>query len=376
MLRGIYTAANAMSTKQDTIETITNNIANTDTTAYKKDEHITEAFSEKLLYKRQDSLGYIRNVPNRVKVNNTKLKSGQTQVNIDITRGYLQLEDRNGKGYYRSATLVKDEQGYLRTAYREYNSDTITKFGASLLDENGEKIQLKQGSDGEIAIDTAGNLTVGNRAIAKVIVPEARKSIGTINSGTITDRVMTNYNQGAQELTENPMHISLEGEGFFKVKLADTGQVKSSRSGAFTMDKDRNLTDFLGNYVLSVSGRPIQLPEYTKEVEFKKNGGVFIKNDQGYLEEVDMMDIVDISNKEDMQKYGHSYLQMISGTKADELPFQGKVLQGYLERSNVNPIDEMVNMIAMYRGFETDQKVINTYDQILDKAVNNLGQIQ
>lgn len=375
MLRGLYTATNAMKAHQDRIETITNNIANVDTTAYKKDEHILEAFSEKLLYKRQDALGYVRAIPNRVRVNTNELKSGQTQVNIDIERGYLQLEDRNGNGYYKSASLVQDEDGYLRTAYRNYNSDVITKFGAYLLDQDGNRVQIQQGLNGQIAIDAAGNLTAGGRPIAKIVIPEARKSIGTINSGTITDRVMTNYTQGAQDHTENPMHIALEGDGFFKVQITKTGQVKYSRSGAFTMNDEQILTDHLGNYVLSVSGNPIKIPEYVKEVEFTKDGGVFIVNDQGYREEIDMIDIVDIANKEDMQKYGHSYLQMMPNTQADEVPFEGKVLQGYLERSNVNPIDEMVKLISMYRGFENSQKVINVYDQILDKAANNLGRI-
>ena len=375
MLRGLYTATNAMKAHQDRIETITNNIANVDTTAYKKDEHILEAFSEKLLYKRQDALGYVRAIPNRVRVNTNELKSGQTQVNIDIERGYLQLEDRNGNGYYKSASLVQDEDGYLRTAYRNYNSDVITKFGAYLLDQDGNRVQIQQGLNGQIAIDAAGNLTAGGRPIAKIVIPEARKSIGTINSGTITDRVMTNYTQGAQDHTENPMHIALEGDGFFKVQITKTGQVKYSRSGTFTMNDEQILTDHLGNYVLSVSGNPIKIPEYVKEVEFTKDGGVFIVNDQGYREEIDMIDIVDIANKEDMQKYGHSYLQMMPNTQADEVPFEGKVLQGYLERSNVNPIDEMVKLISMYRGFENSQKVINVYDQILDKAANNLGRI-
>ena len=76
-----------------------------------------------------------------------------------------------------------------------------------------------------------------------------------------------------------------------------------------------------------------------------------------------------------MQKYGHSYIQMINGSTANEVDFKGRLLQGYLERSNVSSIDEMVDMIAMFRAFESDQKVINAYDQIMQKATNEIGKV-
>lgn len=372
MFRGIYTAANAMQTKQNKIETISNNIANVDTTGYKKDVNITEAFSEKLLYKRQNNEGYLRAVPNRVKVDNKTLKDGNTQIDIELTRGYLQLEDKNGKGFYKSASLVRDNEGYLRTAYRDYNSKAITKFGAYLLDENGNKINTPQG---EIAIDSIGNLTAGGNLIAKVVVPESRKSIGTINSGTLTDRIMINFAQGSQENTENPMHISLEGEGFLKVKLAANNQIKYSRGGAFTMDSNRVLKDYLGNSLISEQQNEIIAPQNSRSIEFKNDGSVFSLNDDGQREFLGKLALVNISNKEDMRKYGHNYMEMTNNSTAQEIPFEGKLLQGFLERSNVNSIDEMVNMIEMFRGFESDQKVIQAYDQIMQKAANELGKI-
>ncbi|EJU21050.1 flagella basal body rod protein [Peptoanaerobacter stomatis] len=372
MFRGIYTAANAMLTKQNRIETISNNIANVDTTGFKKDVDVIEAFSEKLLYKRENNEGYLRAFPNRAKVSNKQLRDGNTKIDIDITRGYLQLEDKNGNSYHKSASLVRDEEGYLRTVYREYNSDVITKFGAYLLDVDGNKINAPQG---EIAIDSLGNLTAGGTAVAKVIIPEARKSIGTINSGALRDRVMINFNQGSQERTENPMHISLEGEGFFKIRINGTDSIKYSRSGAFTMDENRVIKDYLNNTVLSEDNNQITVPENSKSVEFKRDGSVYSLNNDGQREQIGKLALVDITNKEDMQKYGHSYMQMIGNTQPQEKAFEGKVLQGYLERSNVNTIDEMVDMIEMFRGFESDQKVINSYDQIMQKAANEIGKI-
>jgi len=350
MFRGIYTASSAMQTKQNQIEIISNNIANVDTTSYKKDVGVTEAFSEKLLLKRENVEGYLRAKSNNIKVSNKTLKNGLVKTDIEISRGYLTLEDKNGKGYYKSASVVRDDEGYLRTVYNEYNSNDITKFGAYLLDENSNRINI---ADGDITVDNNGNIVSGGRRVAKLIVPDARKSIGTINSGALIDRVMINFNQGAQEKTDNPMHISLEGNGFFKVKLENTDTVKYSRSGVFNLDNSGVLKDFLGNKVISEDGSDIKIPSNSRSIEFNKDGSIISLNSDGQREQIAKLALVDIYNKEDMQKYGHSYMQMTNNVQPVEQPFGGKVLQGYLERSNVSAIDEMVDMIQMYRGLAT-----------------------
>lgn len=141
------------------------------------------------------------------------------------------------------------------------------------------------------------------------------------------------------------------------------------------MDQNRILKDYLGNSIISEEENEIIVPENSRSLEFKKDGSVFSLNDDGQREFLGKLAIVNISNKEDMQKYGHNYMHMINNSTAQEIPFEGKVLQGFLERSNVNSIDEMVNMIEMFRGFESDQKVIQAYDQIMQKAANDLGKI-
>ena len=141
------------------------------------------------------------------------------------------------------------------------------------------------------------------------------------------------------------------------------------------MDENRVIKDYLNNTVLSEDNNQITVPENSKSVEFKRDGSVYSLNNDGQREQIGKLALVDITNKEDMQKYGHSYMQMIGNTQPQEKAFEGKVLQGYLERSNVNTIDEMVDMIEMFRGFESDQKVINSYDQIMQKAANEIGKI-
>lgn len=372
MFRGLYTAANGMIAKQHRIETIANNLANVDTTGYKKDDHITEAFSEKLLYKRHDSEGVLRAIPNWVSSKNTTLENGANELEMTIKRGYIMMEDDTGRGYYKAAKVARDEDGYLRTVYRDYNSKVITKFGAYMLDENGNRVKVPEGT---FKILPDGSLAVGGNPIAKVIIPEARGSIGTINGGAMTDRTMTNYTQGSLDTTDNPMHIALEGEGFLKVLIGDTGKYKYSRAGAMTMDKDGVLKDYTGNTFVGVNSSPIKLPLNSKQIEIKEDGSIYYLDDDNNMQYVDTFDIVDIANKEDLRKHGLSYYEAIPGNEIEETPYNGKVLQGYLERSNVSNIDEMVQMIEAQRGFESDQKVIQVYDQIMQNAANEIGKI-
>ena len=63
------------------------------------------------------------------------------------------------------------------------------------------------------------------------------------------------------------------------------------------------------------------------------------------------------------------------GVEAEERPYEGEVLQGHLESSNVNAINEMVEMISLLREFEMGQRLIRMQDEMLEKAVNEIGRI-
>ena len=82
-----------------------------------------------------------------------------------------------------------------------------------------------------------------------------------------------------------------------------------------------------------------------------------------------------MTNSEDLLKTGQTYLSVPQGITAQETPFTGSVMQGYLESSNVDIISEMAQMISLLRGYESDQKVIRSYDDIMQKAANEIGKI-
>ena len=75
-----------------------------------------------------------------------------------------------------------------------------------------------------------------------------------------------------------------------------------------------------------------------------------------------------------LEKYGDTYYQAVPG--ATQTESNAQVVSGYLEMSNVQTVTEMVNMISITRAYETNQKIMQTYDASLEIAVNQLGKLQ
>ena len=129
-----------------------------------------------------------------------------------------------------------------------------------------------------------------------------------------------------------------------------------------------------GDYVLNandarngnVNGR-IQV-DPTQKITVDELGNIY-QNDQ----QVGTIGIVDFADYDYLAKYGENMYDLVNGgtvTAAD-----GRIVQGTLESSNVNVVSEMVNMITISRAYQAGQKVINTIDETLDKAVNQVGNV-
>ena len=116
----------------------------------------------------------------------------------------------------------------------------------------------------------------------------------------------------------------------------------------------------------NVNGR-IQV-DTTQKITVDELGNIY-QNDQ----QVGTIGIVDFADYDYLAKYGENMYDLVNGgtvTAAD-----GRIVQGTLESSNVNVVSEMVNMITISRAYQAGQKVINTIDETLDKAVNQVGNV-
>lgn len=185
------------------------------------------------------------------------------------------------------------------------------------------------------------------------IVSEERGRIMTSPSATRID-----FSEGQLIRTGNPLDIAINGNGF--ISLAGN---RYTRRGDLKRDRDGFLTTEGGIRVLGKRG-PIRLPE--GKVEIDRTGNVYVN---GVV--IDTLKIIDFSKKDDMVRIGDSVFYTEEAGKETK----AEVMQGYIEGSNVNVIDEMVRMITTLREFESYQKIIHAFDEATSKLSNEIAKI-
>lgn len=197
------------------------------------------------------------------------------------------------------------------------------------------------------------------------------RPIGNMNLGVKIGENYVDYSQGAFETTDNTYDLALSGKGFFCVEFTNKAgetSVKYTRDGSFTLNVDGYLVTKDGDYVLNRSGQHIKLdPMATTRID---ESGTIFQNDR-------MVTAIGLQDFEDynyLEHYGENYYQPVEG--ATKIEAKAKMFEGYLEASNIQVVTEMVELISATRTYESNQKVIQTIDETLDKAVNQLGQVR
>jgi flagellar basal-body rod protein FlgG len=189
-----------------------------------------------------------------------------------------------------------------------------------------------------------------------------------VNRQIKADGVYTDYSEGQLRKTGNPLDCAIKGSGFFSVMTPDNG-VAYTRNGNFSMNADGFLVTANGSRVLGENG----YIRFTgkEDIDIREKGQVYQGDEQ-----LDRLRIADFKKPYALIKTGANNFK--PEDPAEKLiPSPGFALQqGYLEKSNVDMIRNMVDMIASFRNFEADQKALSAQDQTLDKAVNQVGRVQ
>ncbi len=180
------------------------------------------------------------------------------------------------------------------------------------------------------------------------------------------------FMQGSLKQTENPFDLALDGEGFFKIKLYD-GTYAYTRDGSFKIDSNRQMVTSDG-YLLEP---PIVFPEgfIRSEVSISEDGKVTCKiAGQDTPVEVGQIRIYRFVNPAGLKAIGANLFKITeaSGPEIEGIPgYDGmaKLHQGFLEMSNVNLAEEMVDMIVAQRAYEVNSKAITTSDSMLATAI-------
>jgi len=200
-----------------------------------------------------------------------------------------------------------------------------------------------------------------------------RVPIGNMNLGVKIGETYHDFSQGSLRETGNTYDLALSGDGFFTIQTTNKQGVTSTkytRDGSFTVTTDGYLVTRDGDYVLDTNGNRIQIPgaQTANNVAFDANGNVLVDGQQ-----VATLGIAGFANPQALLLYGEN---MYEATAAAGLQAgTAAVNQGYLEMSNTNVIEEMVDMITITRAYEAGQKMIQTVDNTLDKSVNEIGRV-
>lgn len=171
---------------------------------------------------------------------------------------------------------------------------------------------------------------------------------------------------GNLEVTNNNLDIAINGRGFFQILTPD-GQINYTRDGQFQLNSN-------GQVVNSV-GLPLEpaitIPDGVSNVTIGQDGVVTATNAaDGQLTQIGNIQLVDFVNPSGLEARGGNLFRetAASGAARQSTPGSdglGSVLQGTVESSNVNVVEELVNMIETQRAYEMNSKVIAAVDQML-----------
>ncbi|MGG3284535.1 flagellar hook-basal body protein [Paenibacillus solani] len=293
MLRGLYTAASGMMTQEQRHNTVTQNIANINTTGYKAVNSVQRSFPEVLV----------------------SMIGGNQSSDAGRKLGKFNT------GVYAEESISLYTEGALRETGKTTDFALVSSFN------------VQNPATGEnYPFDASGRYVDDNG-----------------------------------EVIYRP-------EGFFTVRNED-GDTRYTRNGSFRLSPNGSLLSENGYQVLDNNNRPIVLTGSARN---------FTVNEQGEIMDADgngtgiTLGISIVSEPHGLIREGQGVFRMADPdgqtrfmTDADN----GVIRQGFIEGSNVDPTQSMVELTAALRAYETNQKIVQYYDRTLDKAVNEIGRV-
>lgn len=177
--------------------------------------------------------------------------------------------------------------------------------------------------------------------------------------------VMNDMTQGVLEERQNPLDVAIKGDGFFVVETPMG--YRYSRYGHLTLSTDGVLTTSDGYPVMGKKGI-IRLSD--PDVRIDEQGNIIDRNGV----KVDRLKVVTFDNPEMLVYEGGAFRAYGAGVVEKEVE-DARIVQGYVELSNVNPVREMVSMIDAMRAYESHARVIQSVDEVTRKAVEEIGRV-
>lgn len=252
---------------------------------------------------------------------------------------------------------------------QQTNVDTISNNLANV-NTNGYKTESAEFKS--LLYQNLQTRTTSGNGVSKPI--GAQVGLGSRNSA-----ITSNFRQGNLIASENLAAFAVDGNAFFSVRGQD-GKNYYTRNGNFNMSIGNNgltLTDSEGAPVLSSEGEPIVFPENTiaTRILVTSEGEFAYPDEDGVYQSMDIkLGLFQFTNPAGLSKKGGSLFEATAASGAvmneatnEELQ-KSKVKKGFLEGSNVQVVDEMVNMIVAQRAYELNSKAIQASDEMMQQA--------
>ena len=197
-----------------------------------------------------------------------------------------------------------------------------------------------------------------------------------IGTGATIDSIAVNFLQGGMQRTDNPLDFFIQGDGFFVLSdAADGSGIPSySRAGNFNLNSQNQLVNSTGKFVLDVNGQSITYPDNLDNIIVGIDGQISGMDATGTRVAIATIALATFPNPVGLMNVGGNCFGETtnSGTPNDDplTNFQGKIINGVLEMSNVDLATEFTEMITAQRGFQANSRVITTSDSMLEELVN------
>ena len=171
------------------------------------------------------------------------------------------------------------------------------------------------------------------------------------------------FTQGAIGPTGRDLDVAIEGDGFFNVEMTGESQPVLTRAGNFSLGVSGELMTAGGRRVLDSSGNPITIDPTAGKISILQDGTVMAGKTT-----VGQLSVVNVADQTKLQPIGEGLFRVAEGVTPAKVE-SPRLLQGTLEGSNVQVVDEMVRMIQTERAYQVHQKAMQAVDDLTSKRI-------
>ena len=173
----------------------------------------------------------------------------------------------------------------------------------------------------------------------------------------------TTMSQGGLAQTGGPFDLAIEGDGFFLIETPQ-GQ-RLTRAGAFTSSGNGDLVTMDGHPVLDAGGAPVFVPQGAGQIGIAPDGTISAAG-----QPIGQIGLVDVPDQTRLVRHGGTMFEALDGFEPSQT---GRMMQGFLEQSNVNPIAQIGRMIEVQRAYELGQSFLEKDDERIRAVIKSLS---